>query len=62
MVMPKIVLAALTAEGETVIESTEYIERGYEGFEEKLRGLGAVMTKTDGNNEKAVKKFKLRVS
>lgn len=57
-----LVIAGLAAEGFTIVEQVEYIERGYEGFEEKLRGLGAVMTKTDGNNEKAVKKFKLRVS
>lgn len=36
-----LVLAALTAEGETVIESTEYIERGYERFASKLSSLGA---------------------
>ena len=56
-----LVIAGLAAEGFTIVEQVEYIERGYEGFEEKLRGLGAVMTKMDGNNEKAVKKFKLRV-
>ena len=36
-----LVLAALAAEGETVIESTEYIERGYERFASKLSSLGA---------------------
>jgi len=56
-----LVIAGLAAEGFTTVEQVEYIERGYEGFEEKLRGLGAVMIKTEANNEKAVKKFKLRV-
>ena len=36
-----LVLAALAAEGETVIGSTEYIERGYESFVSKLSSLGA---------------------
>ena len=57
-----LVIAGLAAEGFTTVEQVEYIERGYEGFEEKLKGLGAIMTKTDASNEKAVKKFKLRVS
>ena len=57
-----LVIAGLAAEGFTVVEQVEYIERGYEGFEEKLKGLGAIMAKTDASNEKAVKKFKLRVS
>ena len=57
-----LVIAGLAAEGFTIVEQVEYIERGYEGFEEKLKGLGAIMTKADASNEKAVKKFKLRVS
>ena len=35
------VLAALTAEGETVISDINYIDRGYERIDEKLRSLGA---------------------
>lgn len=35
-----LVTAAVCAEGETVIENTEYIERGYENFENILRRLG----------------------
>ncbi len=35
------VLAALSAQGESVIENTQYIERGYEGFLPKLQSLGA---------------------
>jgi len=36
-----LVLAGLFASGETIINNVEYIDRGYEFFEEKLRGLGA---------------------
>ncbi|MDD4319609.1 MAG: UDP-N-acetylglucosamine 1-carboxyvinyltransferase [Candidatus Peribacteraceae bacterium] len=35
------VLAALCAEGETVITDVRYIERGYDKLDEKLRGVGA---------------------
>jgi UDP-N-acetylglucosamine 1-carboxyvinyltransferase len=34
-------MAALCAEGKTVIRSVHQIDRGYERFEEKLAGLGA---------------------
>ena len=36
-----LVLAALCAEGETVIDNVKYIDRGYEAIEEKLTALGA---------------------
>ncbi len=36
-----LVLAALRAEGETVIRNVKYIDRGYEAIEEKLSALGA---------------------
>ena len=36
-----LVIAALLAEGVTEISGVEYILRGYERFDEKLRGLGA---------------------
>ena len=36
-----LVLAALTAKGESVIDNVEMIERGYERLEQRLRGLGA---------------------
>lgn len=36
-----LVLAGLMAHGETVVKGTEYIERGYSGFPEGLRALGA---------------------
>jgi UDP-N-acetylglucosamine 1-carboxyvinyltransferase len=36
-----LVVAALGAEGETVVSDAEHIDRGYERFVEKLAGLGA---------------------
>ena len=36
-----LVLAALVAEGKSVIGNVQQIDRGYENFESKLRGLGA---------------------
>lgn len=40
-----LVLAALVAEGSTDIERIYHIDRGYERIEEKLRGLGARITR-----------------
>jgi UDP-N-acetylglucosamine 1-carboxyvinyltransferase len=40
-----LVLAALVAEGSTDIERIYHIDRGYERIEEKLRGLGAQITR-----------------
>jgi UDP-N-acetylglucosamine 1-carboxyvinyltransferase len=36
-----LVLAALVADGETIIDRVYHIDRGYEKIEEKLRGVGA---------------------
>lgn len=41
-------IAALCARGASVIRNISQIERGYEGIEEKLRGLGAQIERTDG--------------
>lgn len=41
------VLAALCAEGKTVITDIRYIERGYDRLDEKLRSLGAKIEKSD---------------
>ncbi len=41
------VIAALCAEGETVITDVHYIERGYEKLEEKLTKLGAKITREE---------------
>src|SRR5437764_9101523 len=38
-----LVLAALVADGETIIDRVYHIDRGYENIEEKLRGVGAQM-------------------
>lgn len=56
-----LVVAGLVAEGFTILDQIEYIERGYEDFEGKFVALGASMEKIDVNDEKALKKFKLRV-
>ena len=54
-----LVIAGLAAEGYTIVEEIGYIQRGYECFEEKLQGLGAMIEKVD--SEKDAKKFKLKV-
>lgn len=36
-----LVIAALVADGETIIDRVYHIDRGYENIEEKLRGVGA---------------------
>jgi UDP-N-acetylglucosamine 1-carboxyvinyltransferase len=36
-----LVIAALVAEGQTVIERIYHLDRGYEALEKKLAGLGA---------------------
>src|SRR5204862_4841511 len=36
-----LVIAALVAEGETILDRVYHIDRGYERIEEKLRGVGA---------------------
>jgi UDP-N-acetylglucosamine 1-carboxyvinyltransferase len=41
-----LVLAALVAQGETVIERIYHIDRGYETIEEKLHSLGATIRRT----------------
>ena len=56
-----LVIAGLAAEGITVVEQVEYIERGYEEFERKMRELGAAMEKADSEDEKALLKFRLKV-
>ncbi len=54
-----LVIAGLVAEGVTIVEDIVYIQRGYEKFEEKLRGLGAIIEIVD--TDKEVQKFKLKV-
>jgi UDP-N-acetylglucosamine 1-carboxyvinyltransferase len=40
-----LVLAALAADGESVIDRVYHLDRGYERIEEKLRGLGAEISR-----------------
>lgn len=54
-----LVIAGLAAEGYTTVDEIGYIQRGYEYFEKKLQGLGAMIEKVD--SEREAKKFKLRV-
>ena len=55
-----LVIAGLVADGITVIDDIYYIERGYEEFERKLRGIGAQIEKV--NDDKELQKFILKVS
>ena len=41
------VIAGMSAQGKTVISNIQFIERGYEKIIEKLRGVGADITKID---------------
>ncbi len=43
------ILAALAAEGETIINGARYIDRGYEDVEHKFRALGADIERIRGN-------------
>lgn len=55
-----LVIAGLAAEGITTIDDIVYIQRGYEQFENKMQGLGAVIEKV--SSEKDIQKFILKVS
>ena len=52
-------IAGLAADGYTTVDEIGYIQRGYENFEKKLQGLGAMIEKVDSDKE--AQKFKLRV-
>ena len=54
-----LVIAGMAAEGITIVDDIVYIQRGYERFEEKLRGLGAVIERV--STERDIQKFKLKV-
>ena len=41
------VLAGLCAEGETIVTDVQYIERGYDRLEEKLKMLGAEIVREE---------------
>lgn len=53
-------IAGLATDGITIIDDIVYIQRGYEQFEEKLRGLGGMIEKVA--SEKEIQKFTLKVS
>ena len=55
-----LVMAGLAADGFTTVEDIHYIERGYEDFPEKLRGLGAQIEKVE--TEKDFRKFQMKIS
>ena len=54
-----LVIAALAAEGITVIDDINFIQRGYEDFHLKLQSLGGLIELVD--SEKEVQKFRLKV-
>ena len=54
-----LVIAGLAAEGITIVDDIVYIQRGYEDFEGKLRGLGAEIQKV--SSEREIQKFKLQI-
>ena len=51
-----LVIAGLMAHGVTEIYNLKYIDRGYEGFEAKLRALGAQITRRT-NDGKEIEKI-----
>ena len=53
-------IAGLATEGITIVDDIVYIQRGYESFEEKLRGLGGMIERV--TSERDIQKFKLKVS
>ncbi|MBQ5951497.1 MAG: UDP-N-acetylglucosamine 1-carboxyvinyltransferase [Lachnospiraceae bacterium] len=54
-----LVIAGLTADGYTVVDDITYIQRGYENFEKKLQGLGAVIEMVESEREAA--RFRLKI-
>ena len=54
-----LVIAALVADDFSVISDIKYIQRGYEKFDEKIRGLGGKIEKVD--TDKDIQKFKLKI-
>ena len=52
-------IAGLATEGITIVDDIVYIQRGYEKFDEKIRGLGGKIEKVD--TDKDIQKFKLKI-
>jgi UDP-N-acetylglucosamine 1-carboxyvinyltransferase len=55
-----LVIAGLATDGITIVDDIIYIQRGYERFEEKLRGIGGMIERV--SSEREIQKFKLKVS
>ncbi len=53
-----LVLAALSADGVSVVDDIHLIERGYEDFDVKLRALGGLIERV--SDEEEIQKFRLR--
>ncbi len=53
-----LVIAALCADGYTIVDEVGYIQRGYENFEKKIAAIGGEIELID--SEKAAMRFKLR--
>lgn len=49
-----LVIAGLVAEGNTTVEDIIYIQRGYERFDEKIRGLGGMIELVDSEDPNKV--------
>ncbi len=54
-----LVIAGLAAEGFSTVDSIQYVQRGYERFEDKLKSLGANISLVDSDREE--QKFKLQI-
>ena len=55
-----LVIAGLATDDITIVDDIVYIQRGYERFEEKLRGIGGIIERV--SSEKEIQKFKLKIS
>ena len=53
-----LVLAGLAAEGYTTVSDIHYIQRGYEHFEQKLKGLGAEIAIAE--SEEDIRRFRMQ--
>ena len=55
-------IAGLAAEGCTQVSGIQFIQRGYENFEDKLRRRGADICKIDTDDEAAMDDYRQRCS
>ncbi|MBQ4463895.1 MAG: UDP-N-acetylglucosamine 1-carboxyvinyltransferase [Eubacterium sp.] len=56
-----LVIAGLAAEGITSVDQIHFIERGYERFEDKIRGIGGLIEKINADDDRQVRKFRMKV-